>query len=137
MNSPVIDFSPAPISPLKRRRANDSTIISDPPGTEFILGQHSEKIVAAKRALYIFSGLKRRASIGDFLSKMGWTVTELDILRNQRHDLTRKHNQAAILAKIRNGCYHLVISSPPCDSFSRVKFANKLGPPPTWLLHSW
>jgi len=76
MNSPVIDFTPAPTAPLKRRRANDSAIISVPPGTEFISGFHSKDIVAAKRALYIFSGLKRRASIGDFLSKMGWTVTQ-------------------------------------------------------------
>ena len=121
---------PAPTSEAKRRRANDGTIISASPGAEFITSPLGI-LPAAKRALYIFSGIKRRASIGDFLSKKGWSVTELDILRNQRHDLTRKHNQDAILAKIENKQYHLLITSPPCDSFSRVKFANRLGPPPT------
>lgn len=84
-----------------------------------------------KHALYLFSGAKRRSSFPDILSKQGWLVQELDIIQSRHHDLTRKHLQSQILAKIDSGCFGVVAASPPCNTFTRVKFANSYGPPPT------
>ena len=82
-------------------------------------------------ALYIFAGLKRRSSIGSLLQKAGWKVCELDIMRSRDHDLTRPSTRSQILDQIDAGKFGLVISSPPCNTFSRVKFANSFGPSPS------
>ena len=82
-------------------------------------------------ALYIFAGLKRRSSIGTLLTKAGWEVCELDIMRSRDHDLTRPSNRARILEQIDAGKFGLVVSSPPCNTFTRVKFANSFGPSPS------
>ena len=88
-------------------------------------------VISAKRVLYIFAGAKRRASIGDLLSKRGWIVEELDILRSRKHDLSRRHLREQLIGKVSASKYLLVISSPPCDTFTRVKFANNFGPAAT------
>ena len=88
-------------------------------------------VISAKRVLYIFAGAKRRASIGDLLSKRGWIVEELDILRSRKHDLSRRHLREQLIGKVSASKYLLVISSPPCDTFTRVKYANNFGPAAT------
>ena len=128
------EFAPAP----KRRRAepNAANDLSSPIYFPSILPNLQPAAAASltvftRKALYIFSGIKRKASIGDFLASRGWTIVELDILRSKHHDLTRPCNQKKILDRIAAKEFHLVISSPPCDTFTRVKMANKNGPPPT------
>ena len=83
-----------------------------------------------KRALYLFAGLKRQSDVSSFLIRLGWNVTELDILRSRNHDLTKRRLANKILSKVRAGYYQAILASPPCDTFSRVKFSNLLGPQP-------
>lgn len=84
-----------------------------------------------KRALYLFAGSKRHSSVKDFLTALGWKVQEVDILRSKRQDLTKKKYSTLLLNKIRDGHFDAVLGSPPCDTYSRVKFANRLGPRPS------
>jgi hypothetical protein len=83
------------------------------------------------RALYLFAGMKRKSDIACFLKKSGWYIDELDILRSKDHDLTKQHLRTELLHQIHSGKYKAVLASPPCNTFSRVKFANTLGPVPT------
>lgn len=84
------------------------------------------------RALYLFAGPKRRSTIGPLLQKTNWIVDEVDILQGGKdHDLTRAAVQDKLLQRIAAHHYDLLLSSPPCDTFSRVKYANSWGPKPT------
>ena len=83
-------------------------------------------------ALYLFAGPKRKSTIGSILRKSGWHVNEVDILQGGRsHDLTRKEVQERYLTELRARKYDAMYTSPPCDTFSRVKFSNNWGPRPT------
>ena len=82
-------------------------------------------------ALYLFAGLKRKSDIGQFLRKLQWHVEELDILRDKSHDLTMEKVSQKVLQRVRAGEFTAVLASPPCDTYSRVKWANDLGPRPT------
>ena len=80
-------------------------------------------------ALYLFAGPNRRSSIGSVLQELGWTITEIDILQGGKgHDLTHQVIQEKLLKRIRAGEFTLLLVSPPCDTFTRVKFANEWGP---------
>ena len=82
-------------------------------------------------ALYLFAGPNRRSSIGSVLQELGWKIVEVDILQGGRgHDLTHKDVQEKLLHRIRGGEFSLLLLSPPCDTFTRVKFANDWGPKP-------
>ena len=83
------------------------------------------------RVLYIFAGVHRKSSIGSILGKAGWEVIELDIARDKRHDLSLKCIRDKVLDWVRSGKFQAVITSPPCDTFSRAKFSNLEGPRPT------
>ena len=83
-----------------------------------------------KTALYLFAGKKRRSDIGSRLRKLKWEVTEFDILRDKSHDLTNLATQRRLLQDVEDGRFSFILASPPCDTFSRVKFANQLGPAP-------
>jgi hypothetical protein len=83
------------------------------------------------RALYLFAGPKRRSGIAFLLGKLGWEVKEYDILRCKSHDLTMPATQQLLLRRIVANEFSAVLGSAPCDTFTRVKFANNLGPAPT------
>ena len=83
------------------------------------------------RVLYLFAGIHRKASIGQLLKKAGFSVEEVDICRGLQHDLSLKKNRDYYLHRIRGKLYFAVVTSPPCDTFSRAKFANMNGPAPT------
>ena len=85
----------------------------------------------SKRALYLFAGEKRHSSVADYLINLGWKIDEIDILRTRKHDLTKKAFSQKLLDKIKSNCYTAVLGSPPCDTYSRVKFANRNGPRPS------
>ena len=83
------------------------------------------------RCLYLFAGEKRRSDVSTFLKGLGWSTIEFDIIRNRKQDLSKPAVQERLLAQIRNGNYQALATSPPCDTFSRVKYANRHGPQPT------
>ena len=87
------------------------------------------------RGLYLFSGLKRSGDMREHLVKEGKTrdikveVTEYDILRCRRHDLTKSTLKRHILAQISAGRFDFVLASPPCSTFSRARKMDS-GPRP-------
>ena len=82
-------------------------------------------------ALYLFAGIQRKSDVASFLKQGSWEVAELDILRNQNHDLTRSKLRRKILEQVQSGRYDAIIASPPCSTFSRVTYANDNGPRPS------
>ena len=83
------------------------------------------------KALYLFAGEKRKSCVAFYLRKKGWEVTEIDILRSKSHDLSIPAYSAKVLARIKAGEFEAILVSPPCDTYTRVKFANSYGPAPT------
>lgn len=81
-------------------------------------------------ALYLFAGLKRKADVAHFLRAKGWDITEIDILRQSGHDLTVVRYSKMVLQNIRSNKYAALLASAPCDTFTRVMFANDWGPKP-------
>ena len=83
------------------------------------------------KALYLFAGLKRHSDVSEYLRGLGWDISEIDILRDKSHDLSKETLRQRLLSKVQQGEYCAIIASPPCDTFSRVKYANNLGPRPS------
>ena len=82
-------------------------------------------------AIYLFAGPKRKSEIGGMLKRFGWKVQEVDILRGGKlHDLSLGKVQNLMLKDIQDRKFDLMLISPPCDTFTRVKFANAWGPRP-------
>ena len=88
------------------------------------------------RLLYIFAGARRRADIGDWVSKLAghYNITvvlvEIDICRDEADNLLDKERLEAIRADIAKGLYDAAFITPPCSTFSRATWANKMGPRP-------
>ena len=89
------------------------------------------------RVAYLFSGVRRKASIAQELkilceeAGIGLEVTEVDILiGGSEHDLLDRQAQEALLAQIGAGDYDVLILSPPCGNWSRANFSDKPGPKP-------
>ena len=86
--------------------------------------------------LYLFSGHRRQQSIGDYLQEeaqlhgMSLRVQEVDLLQDEKEDLTLDVVQEHWLRRISNGEFSFVLVTPPCSTFSRVRMANLRGPPP-------
>ena len=57
-------------------------------------------------------------------------LAEVDILRSPRMDFSLTKVRDAWLSKIRMGCFDLLLTSPPCSTFSRAPWANLWGPRP-------
>ena len=100
------------------------------------------KAVTVVKALYLFAGAKRKASVKEYLAKhcrhynLKLKVHEVDILRGgRRHDLSVAGRRRNFLNKIESGEYHVVLTSPPCGTFSRARWANRSGPAPLRLRH--
>jgi hypothetical protein len=95
------------------------------------------------RVLYLFAGIERKADLGDSITKV-WQeeskhrgldceleVVCVDILRDGVNgDLLNNHRQSLYLAQILEGDWDLVLAAPPCNTFSRALFHDKMGPPP-------
>ena len=87
--------------------------------------------------LYIFAGEKRRSDPRSFLEELlelecrSLVMDEIDILRDpEGHDVLQQSVWAALIQKIENGAYNIVIATPPCNTWSRAVWANTLGPKP-------
>ena len=96
------------------------------------------------RMLYVFAGAKRKADMEAVAQELvhitnnngcgihlNLTFDQWDVLRGgDSHDLTDIDLQRRLKGKVMSGDYDIIILSPPCESWSRVLFANNLGPAP-------
>ena len=86
--------------------------------------------------LYLFAGAPRRADINSFLHGYSQAqhftlhVREVDIERSESDDLSRDQLWEEIFAEIKDGKYDVLIMSPPCGTWSRVRFQWQLHPGP-------
>jgi hypothetical protein len=94
------------------------------------------------RMLYLFSGTKRKADVGWFLRvlcklhKVTLLLQEFDLCNGE--DLSMEEDWAKVLGLIESKGFDLVFSTPPCNDFSRARWANKRGPQPSRnKLHPW
>lgn len=100
---------------------------------------------ATLRVAYLFSGVKRKASIAEYLQKLcveegiGLIVDEIDILiGGKEHDLLDRSSQDALMARIESGDYDVIILSPPCGTWSRANYSGLPGPKPVrGRSHPW
>ena len=86
--------------------------------------------------LYLFSGAPRRADINSFLQEFSLqgdfklSVREVDIERSSEDDLSNSSLWETIFAEIEAGEYDVLIMSPPCGTWSRVRYQVQLHPGP-------
>lgn len=57
-------------------------------------------------------------------------ITEVDIVNDDKHDLSKEAVRAGWMRQIQSGIYDVVLVTPPCSTFTRARCANKRGPPP-------
>ena len=88
------------------------------------------------KVLYLFAGAERKTSVVECLRRLtkdaGWELEahEIDLKRGKGFDLTQERLQSKILSDIAAGLFHCVICTPPCSTWTRVRMANRRGPPP-------
>ena len=88
------------------------------------------------RVLYTFAGPKRKADLRKWLEiKCGQAgvdldMAEVDILRTRSQDLMVSHHREQLRADVRGGQYDAAVTTPPCDTTTRVQWANNDGPRP-------
>ena len=94
------------------------------------------------RVLHLFAGAKRKSSYGHSLKKAARRrgvkveVQEIDLLRGgARHNLLLGAKRKHWLRAVKDGRYDMVVASPPCNTFSRARWANNNGPPPLRMKH--
>ena len=86
--------------------------------------------------LYLFAGAPRRADINSFLQESSLAqdfhlhVREVDIERSESDDLSSDQLWDEIFSEIKGGKYDVIIMSPPCGTWSRVRFQWQLHPGP-------
>ena len=118
----------------KKRKGEDNRVFANSVPIPEILHTKlpsANRPCAGMKVLYLFAGKHRQSSLGSILKRLGADCCEVDILRSNLHDLSKDSQQEFYLERIRDQQFDVVVSSPPCDTFSRAKFANKLGPQPT------
>ena len=54
----------------------------------------------------------------------------MDIQRSRKHDLAKHETQQNWLNELQKGSYQILLTSPPCSTFTRAVWANHLGPKP-------
>lgn len=86
--------------------------------------------------LYLFSGAPRKADIREYLQNLAdeqgfkLDMREVDIERGEHDDLTKSSIWNSILQEIKSGKYQVVVLSPPCGTWSRVRFQWLTSPGP-------
>ena len=87
--------------------------------------------------LYLFSGLPRKGSVAYWLRKLAkrheiqLEMSCVDIRVRPHYDLTKSSIRHRFLQSITTGRHFAVIASPPCSTFSRACWTNRLGPRPS------
>ena len=89
------------------------------------------------KGVYFFSGVKRKASIGNALkllcekAGLGLVMHEVDFLvGGDQHDLMDKPMQDSWMARVEGEEFDCCIHSSPCGSWGRANWANYTGPQP-------
>ena len=63
--------------------------------------------------------------------KFHLVLEEVDVLRGgAAHDLSRASIRSHYINSVKDGDWDLVLCAPPCETWSRVLFKNRLGPSP-------
>eukprot|EP00973_Karenia_brevis_P090588 12403332-Karenia_brevis.AAC.1 len=85
--------------------------------------------------IYLFSGAKRRADVGDFLregaeaARLQLDLKEYDLLRGgEQHNVVLEEVWNSLCKDVQKA--HAVIVTPPCNTHSRALWANANGPRP-------
>lgn len=137
---PQLDKKDDDEKPTRKRKRVDATEHDDSlgsittsilQGSTPTLGCKGKAKTGKPRVLYLFAGEKRRGTIADILKSKGWSVVEVDILRSKKHDLTIRKFANSIRTRIQANEFAALVLTPPCDTYTRVKYANNRGPPPT------
>ena len=85
--------------------------------------------------LYLFAGEPRKADVRHYLqglcdlAQVVLAISEVDICRDPGMDLLDETTAKRALQQIRDGSWDVVIVTPPCNTFSRVRFVQP-GPRP-------
>ena len=89
------------------------------------------------RVLYLFAGAQRKADVREHLQDLcrtdsvGLHFEEIDVLRDPiKHNLLDDSVWQSVLDQISAKKFDVVITTPPCDTFSRVQWSNSAGPRP-------
>ena len=89
------------------------------------------------KVLYLFAGRKRKNDIKTRLQlkaaakHIALQMEELDVLQHgEADDLLDDKVWRFVLERIGAGEWDFIVSTPPCNDFSRAKFANSRGPRP-------
>ena len=89
--------------------------------------------------LYIFAGAARRADVGDWLNQMASAqeftlhITEVDLLRSggaAHNNVLDEQFWASLKQRMRSAEWSVLVITPPCNTFSRARYANRNGPRP-------
>ena len=87
--------------------------------------------------LYLFAGKARKSDVHEHLKalcdKNGVTLhmVEIDTLRDEvQHDLSATSPWESIVQRVTQREFQVVIATPPCNTHSRVVWANSAGPRP-------
>ena len=89
------------------------------------------------RVIYLFAGKKRRNDIGSKLEhytklrKLRLVMREVDLLiHGSSDDILDDKVWNQVVDELKQGKYDTQILSPPCNGFTRAKWANNQGPAP-------
>ena len=88
------------------------------------------------KVLYLFCGVPRKADVKQCLKKLAskhqfeLEIREVDIERSSDDDLTKSQLWDELLEQIRSGHYDVIFMSPPCNTWSRVRFQWQKFPGP-------
>ena len=88
------------------------------------------------KVLYLFCGVPRKADVKQCLKKLALKhhfeleIREVDIERSSDDDLTKSQLWDELLEQIRSGQFDVVFMSPPCNTWSRVRFQWQRFPGP-------
>ena len=97
------------------------------------------------RVIYIYAGKSRKADIRACLWEIckdkGWLLVmeEIDVVRDPKaHDTMKTDNWDSIKLRIVTRRMFIVVVTPPCESWTRVLYANSWGPHPVRSVeHPW
>ena len=84
----------------------------------------------------MFSGAPRKSDVRSCLKKLcdskgvKLEMTEIDLQISDEHDMSDEDRWQELVTKIKRGDFDIIIMSPPCSTWSRAVWANRLGPKP-------
>lgn len=118
---------PLPIGNVNPKQNKNAAVVSSP-------GHAAPK--RALSILYVFAGRQRKADIRDCLEGLQkeWNfllfMKEVDLLRCPEQDITQEAYWHSLLQEIDLKQYHLLIITPPCNTFSRARSNWRTHPGP-------